>query len=98
MFFELLMFDPRDILRRELVKDRASSLFSSTKDDFILADEYVQNNCCINYNSNNNTYQSKSVYEYIRTRAGCYLNSFYYAVILYSMYKETPKKNIRFCF
>lgn len=98
MFFELLMFEPRDILRRELVKDRVSSLFGSTKDDFILADEYVQNNCCINFNfnSDNNTYQSKSVYEYIRTRTGCYLNSFYYAVILYSMYKETPKKILDF--
>jgi len=32
------------------------------------------------------------IYEFVRSRLGCYLNSFYYAVILYKMYKETPKK------
>ena len=34
----------------------------------------------------------KVVYEYARTKIGCYLNSFYYALILYHMYKETPNK------
>lgn len=97
MFFELIMFDPRNIIRRELVKERIASLFV-TKIKFIFVDEYIKNNSCISLDLGNsdNIYQQRNIYEYLRTRDGCYLNSFYYAVILYNMYKETPTKILDF--
>lgn len=95
MFFELIMFDPRNIIKRELVKDRISSLFI-TKKNFVSIDAYIQNNVSLNFCNDDSIYQQRNIYEYLRTRDGCYLNSFYYAVILYSMYKETPKKILDF--
>ena len=97
MFFELIIFDPRNIIRRELVKDRLSSL-NITKKNFTFVDEYIQNYGFISFNSidGDDYYQQRSIYEYLRTRDGCYLNSFYYALILYNMYKENPKKILDF--
>ena len=42
------------------------------------------------------TGKETKLYEYLRSRIGCYLNSFYYAVILYKMYKENPDKILYF--
>lgn len=94
MFLELSIFNPKEVLKKELVKERFSYLFTDIKEEFLLADELVKMGNGVNrdINSRENIYQQRSIYEYARTSVGCYLNSFYYAIILYSMYKETPKK------
>ena len=47
---------------------------------------------CTYFEYDEEEYYMRSVYEYIRSYIGRYLNSFYYAIILYNMYKENPKK------
>jgi len=79
IFMELLMFDSIEEIRRNVLRERLCDIFTNGI-EFDIVNKYVLGN------------NSKSIYEYVRTTIGCYLNSFYYAVILYSMYKETPKK------
>lgn len=79
IFMEFIMFDNVDILRKSILRDRLFDTFINCREFDILNDGISTNN-------------TRSIYEYVRTFIGCYLNSFYYAVILYYMYKENKLK------
>ena len=81
MFYELVSFNSDDIFKRDNMKTRLYFL-NNNKNVFVVSDE-IYNMVSVN---------EKYLHEYIRSMSGCYLNSFYYATILYNMYKETPKK------
>jgi len=94
IFYELLIYTPRDILKKELIKIRMNNMIRAKK-EYLEFDFYARRS-----SKYDNMFESKcgivsdetKIYEFVRSRLGCYLNSFYYAVILYKMYKETPKK------
>ena len=77
LFYELISFNPDDILRREIVRTRLYNL-NNDRNVFITCDDFFDITDDIN---------DRLVFEHIRSKVGCYLNSFYYSVILYNMYK-----------
>ena len=82
LFYELISFNLDNILRREIIMTR---LYNLNNDKNV----FITSNCFFDMA---NDIDDKLLFEHIRSKVGCYLNSFYYAVILYNMYKETPKK------
>lgn len=82
LFYELMIYEPEDILKREYMRTRLYNLnndkrtFATINDFFDIIDDE----------------NDKMLFEHIRSKVGCYLNSFYYAVILYNMYKDSPMK------
>lgn len=78
IFYELLMGDNFKGLQKEIFKFRISSL----KEDKVCYD-----NALLKMNKKDD----KDLYKVIATRSGQYLNSFYYAVLLYNLYKRSPK-------
>ena len=91
LFYELMIYNPDELLKKELLKFRMFWLLNNKKDyllfDYLYLDEWLKEWICETDND-----CKCDVYEFMMTKDGCYLNSFYYAVILYNMYKETPKK------
>lgn len=81
IFYELIANEQNDAIKRRILQIRMHYLHSN-KTEFQSASKIVETH----------TYHKRSVYNYVQSRAGCYLNSFYYALILYNMYKETPIK------
>ena len=69
-------------MRRENIKARLYNL-NNDRNVFITSNNFFDITDDIN---------DKLLFEHIRSKVGCYLNSFYYAIILYSMYKVSPKK------
>ncbi len=94
LFFELLMFNPSDKLRYDLIRDRIFNL-NINKKEYLIADKLLNKNGSY-YSDVDDFYKSRSIYEYVRSKCGVYLNSFYYAIILYSMYKENPRKILNY--
>ena len=86
LFYELMIYNPYELLKKELLRFRISNLFINRDKyelfNYLFREEYI----------NNGDSDLTRLYEYIRSNVGVYLNSFYYAVILYSMYKENPDK------
>lgn len=85
ILYELITFDTYDEIKGGLLKIRLSYLFFN-KNDFLMLDN--QRNICSSFADDN----VLSLYDWTRTKYGSYLNSFYYAVILYNMYKVNPKE------
>ena len=85
IFYELIKSDNK--LGKDLLKVRMINLLQ-VKNVFLDVTQLVDesNNFYSKYFGNN------GLYKYYRGVCGVYLNSFYYAVMLYKMYKETPKK------
>lgn len=78
LFYELLMMEK--IEESKVLFAERMHLLLAEKVNF---DEFTRR---IGYND-----WDVELYKYSQTRAGEYLNSFYYAVILYNMYKNDPK-------
>ena len=91
MFYELMVYNPDEVIKIELLKDRIFGLLKNRKDyllfDYLYLDEWLKEWVCETDND-----CKCGVYEFMLSKVGCYLNSFYYAVMLYYMYKESPKK------
>lgn len=78
LFFELVKMN--DVESPKVLFAERMHLLLTDKVNF---DEYTRR---IEYND-----FDKELYEYSQTRAGEYLNSFYYAIVLFKMYKENKK-------
>lgn len=91
LFYELMIYNPDEMLKKELLRLRMFWLFENRKDylllDYLYLGEWINEFVCETDND-----CKCDVYEFMISKIGCYLNSFYYAVILYNMYKDNPKK------
>lgn len=91
LFYELMIYNPDEVLKKELLKFRMFWLLNNKKEYILFDNLYID--AWINEWGCETTSDSKSnIYVFMISKIGCYLNSFYYAVILYNMYKESPKK------
>ena len=92
IFFELMIYNPSEILKKELIKFRINGLLQN-KIEYMFYNDLIYN--CIEksifYNRSKKNQNIDMCY-FIRSKLGCYLNSFYYALMLYNMYKVTPDK------
>lgn len=92
IFFELMIYNPSEILKKELIKFRIKGLLQN-KIEYIYYDDLFDN--CIEksvfYNKPIKNKNTDMCY-FIRSKLGCYLNSFYYALMLYNMYRVTPDR------
>jgi hypothetical protein len=93
IFYEFMIYSPEEVIKKEILKVRMNNIFNNISEydlfynafrdnrlnEIILGDDEVSN-------------IKSNVYEYCMTKVGCYLNSFYYALVLYNMYKQTPQK------
>ena len=84
-----MIYNPNELLKKELLKFRMFWLLENRKDYLLLGYLYLEE--WLNEFVGENDCQC-DVYKFMISKIGCYLNSFYYAVMLYNMYKETPKK------
>lgn len=93
IFYEFLIYDSKDVLKRELIRLRMNNLMY-VKREYLDYDFYAKRSSKYDL-----MFERKSgivsdetrIYEFIRSKLGCYLNSFYYAMILYNLYKENSK-------
>lgn len=93
IFYELMIYSPEEVIKKEVLKVRISNIFDNALEYELFNDAFRANKLNeIILGEDKETIRKSLVYEYTRTKVGCYLNSFYYALILYSMYKETPQK------
>lgn len=97
MLYELMIYNPDEILKKELIKFRMKYMLINVE-EYGMFDLLFKENCVndIICEREIGTGKETKLYEYLRSRIGCYLNSFYYAVILYKMYKENPDKILYF--
>lgn len=92
IFYELFTLDYENPKKIIMLENRLKHL-NYIKYDYIMANELIKEEIgCTYFEYDEEEYYMRSVYEYIRSYIGRYLNSFYYAIILYNMYKENPKK------
>ena len=80
ILYELIMSDKYPELKCELIRYRLWNLKNDSK-----IYENAQNHI-------KNKMTNKDLYKIEATKSGQYLNSFYYAIILFNMYKDNPKK------
>lgn len=92
LFYELISFNASDRVKKDFIRSRLLSLLNN-KSEFLMASDLVTKEE-ENGLSDTNILEN-SIYQFVQTRIGCYLNSFYYAVILYNMYKENPGKILK---
>jgi len=92
IFYEIINYE-NDFLRKKHLQQR---LFDITYPKyFYLAISEILNGNINNYKLsflNENIDKTKNMYEYVQSCLGSYLIGFYYAIILYSMYKKDPIK------
>ena len=93
IFFELLIYNPEELLRKELIKIRLKVLLNN-KEEYRFYDDLFMMYCVMDKSLSEKICENKNINmcEFLRSKIGNYLNSFYYALILYSLYKETPSK------
>jgi len=92
IFYELFTLDFENPKKLIMLKHRLKHL-NYIKYDYLMANELVKEEIgCTYFEYDEEEFYLRSIYEYIRSYIGRYLNSFYYAVILYNMYKENPTK------
>ena len=92
LFLELIIYNPDEVLTKELIKFRMKSLLHNKIEyrDFdnllyrCVSESILDGRLVIDENA--------MMCEFLRSRVGCYMNSFYYSLILYNMYKQTPAK------
>lgn len=96
IFFELMGYE-NDRLRKKTLFRRLLAL-NYNKDVYALAASYFEHNSiCRYYYSINNvpTYEQNELYKFAKTEHGLYLSNFYYALILYNIYRMEPTKILR---
>lgn len=93
IFYELMIYSPEKMIKKEVLKVRIKSVFDNALEYNLFNDAFRENKLNeIILGEDKETIRKSKVYEYARTKMGCYLNSFYYALILYNMYKINPEK------
>lgn len=93
IFYEFMIYSPNEMIKKEVLKVRINNIFDNSLEYEIFFDAFRGNKLNeIILGEDIETIIKSKVYEYCVTKMGCYLNSFYYALILYNMYKETPQK------
>lgn len=96
IFYELIIYNPNNVIKNNLLKIRMSSIFENSYEYALF--NHVLNTEVINKLigvEDSEQEQRIEFYKFAALKMGCYLNSFYYALILYNMYKETPKKILK---
>lgn len=90
LFYELISCGDNDNLRNEMIKIRLMFLLDN-REEYCLFNDLL-NNKEINskFDGINFDIAESDMYNYLRTKVGSYLNSFYYAIILYNLYKDNP--------
>lgn len=84
LFCELLFFDENNFIKNQLLKSRLYDLYHSKK-EYDMINEYING---LDSVSN----KKIELYKFVRSNIGVYLNSFYYAIILYKLYLENSDK------
>lgn len=93
IFYEFMIYSPEEMMKKEVLKVRIKSVFDNALEYNLFNDAFRENKFNeIILGEDKETIRKSKVYEYARTKMGCYLNSFYYALILYNMYKINPEK------
>lgn len=93
IFYEFMIYSPEELIKKEVIKERIKYVFDNALEYSIFRNEIKENEFYGAVIERDEEYRRKKiVYEYLRTKVGSYLNSFYYALILYNLYKETPQK------
>ena len=92
MFFELISCFDNDSLRTEMFKVRLNFLFDN-RTEYLLFSNLIREKK-LEYSSygRRNTLEEIELYKFICSKVGCYLNSYYYAIVLYHLYKQDPKR------
>lgn len=92
LFLELIMYNHEEVLTKELIKFRMKSLLHNKMEYRIydnlfyryVSESILDGTLVIEENA--------FMCEFLRSRVGSYMNSFYYSLILYNIYKEMPGK------
>ena len=92
LLVELMLFDPNDKLKLEAMKLRLLML-DSIKESYVKGNDAMNNDVYSFDEVTGESYSARGgLYDFLRTDNGKYLNSFYYAIVLYHYYKVRPKK------
>ena len=93
IFYEFMIYSPEEAIKKEILKVRMKNIFNNISEYNLFYEAFYENMLNGFVFGEDEVIDIKSnVYEYCMTKVGCYLNSFYYALILYNMYKQTPQK------
>lgn len=92
LLFELIMYNPDDKLRVELIRRRMDAILNNGCDFLKINKIYNELNDSKDLFEKDLIDKKIKLFDFLRTKSGCYLNSFYYAIILYNIYKENPIK------
>lgn len=92
ILFEFMIYNPEEVLKKELIKFRMDNLMNNKLEYECMNKLYKQSWRVAVGSGEAEIYKRACLYEYVRSKIGCYLNSFYYALILYHMYRENPDK------
>lgn len=92
IFYELINFE-FNFLKEKYLEYRLFWL-KEQKEIYLTSSKILKGSITNNTLSflKNDIEESKKMYEYIKSYFGSYLGGFYYALILYSLYKKEPKK------
>lgn len=88
IFFEIINYE-RSRLKRMALSDRLQLLYRSKEVCLYIKEKEV------NLKSSQNESSNYDIYDFAKGYAGVYLNSFYYALILYDLYKKDPIKILK---
>lgn len=96
IFYEFMIYNPNEVLKKELIKFRLKYLLINRLEYEKYVDKfdnsYGRDTFILGLTEPSDM---TKLYEYICSKIGRYLNSFYYALILYNMYKENADKILR---
>lgn len=91
IFYELIDYE-NDILRQKVLERRIHAL-NQDKNIYLVASSAVDSNFIYRYNNaitEKPTNIQKEMYLFMKAYTGVYLSNFYYATVLYNMYKQDP--------
>ena len=79
--------------KKELIKIRLKVLLNN-KEEYRVFNDLFMMYCVMDKSLSEKICENKNINmcEFLRSRVGSYMNSFYYSLILYNIYKEMPGK------
>lgn len=92
MFYELISCEDNVDLKKEMIKTRLYFILDNRQEYLLFNDMIRQKASEYIFSDNINLREEVDLYRFIRSKIGCYLNSFYYALILYNLYKKNPSR------
>lgn len=93
LFYELMIFDSDEKMKRELMRYRLGVLYAEGVVFSECNKELINGE--ISYSKNlfdESDCETYGLYNFARSDSGKYLNSFYYSMMLYLKYQENPRK------